>query len=243
VNLVDIARATEDPVRKIPAGYMLAAKTVARGAELGFSGNDFYFAGRGGVLGDVDADVVTAAFTFVNPATLRVAWERSGSVLPRARAAAEFANCQTVWAQEHIPDDFPSAHLASLLHPVTAAAGVDLAPVFAAWRARPVPVQPASRLLFELNLLRELRGAKHMAAVLAEGLDPGDAVRHRSPYVMDLFGWPGDVSEGARAEVVRRWDAAEERTQHLIAPAFGVLPQARRQELAELLGNLLDTVA
>ena len=44
---------------------MLDPETNAAGLEAGYSSSfAFYFAGRGGVLGDVDADVVHAAFMF-----------------------------------------------------------------------------------------------------------------------------------------------------------------------------------
>ena len=47
--------------------------TYAYGAELGFDGMDFYVAGRGGALGDVPADVVTAAFIYFEPDVVRAA--------------------------------------------------------------------------------------------------------------------------------------------------------------------------
>ena len=48
-------------VLSAPARFMTAAETFARGSELGFEGMDFYIAGRGGALGDVPAEVVSAA--------------------------------------------------------------------------------------------------------------------------------------------------------------------------------------
>ena len=61
------ATSTAAAVSTVGSHFMLDGKTYERGAELGFQGLDFYVTGRGGVLGDVDADVVSAAFTFFEP--------------------------------------------------------------------------------------------------------------------------------------------------------------------------------
>ena len=63
----DAARATAQAVGALGGAFMLDGSTYARGAELGFSGLDFYVLGRGGALGDTHADVVAAAFCFWNP--------------------------------------------------------------------------------------------------------------------------------------------------------------------------------
>ena len=64
-------------VVRTPAGFMTDPATFTRGAALGFEGMDFYVAGRGGALGDVPADVVTAAFWVFAADAIRAAWERS----------------------------------------------------------------------------------------------------------------------------------------------------------------------
>ena len=71
----ETAAACAPAVSGLAANFMLDPATYAAGAEAGFAGLDFYAAGRGGVLGHVDADEVTAAFTFFEPGTVR----RTGS--------------------------------------------------------------------------------------------------------------------------------------------------------------------
>ncbi|MCR6487395.1 hypothetical protein M8542_31650 [Amycolatopsis sp. OK19-0408] len=244
MHALDVAAATEDPIRRIPSGFMLGTKTLARGAELGFVESDFYFVGRGGVLGDVDSDVVAAGFTFVNAESLRVVWERSRDVLPRREASVEFAVCAADWAQEHIPDEFDAARLAELLDPVVAAATPELAPVFAGWRALDVPAEPKAHALHQLNVLRELRGARHMVAVLAGELAPQDALRYHSPSVIwDLFGWPGQLDASRVRQVGKRWQSAIDVTNQLLAPVFDVLSDAERGELVTLLQYLLTVTS
>ena len=75
------AHETREAIVSFVSGFMTDPATYAYGAELGFEGMDFYAAGRGGVLGEVSADVVTAAFVFFEPGTVRAAWERSAPPL------------------------------------------------------------------------------------------------------------------------------------------------------------------
>ncbi|MGH9273555.1 MAG: helix-turn-helix domain-containing protein, partial [Acidimicrobiales bacterium] len=87
------ATATAAAVSTVGSHFMLDGNTYKRGAELGFAGLDFYVTGRGGVLGDVDADVVTAAFTFFEPGHVRTQWDSGRAVMSPAEAAAAFAQC------------------------------------------------------------------------------------------------------------------------------------------------------
>ena len=86
MNAEEAARANADAVAYLPAGFMLDGATYKRGGELGFDGVDFYTAGRGGALGDVDGMVVAAAFVFFNPEIDR---RRAGSAPGRDVAPAE----------------------------------------------------------------------------------------------------------------------------------------------------------
>ena len=50
-------------IGSLGAKYMLDPETMAHGAAAGYpNGFAYYVAGRGGVLGDVDSDVVYSAF-------------------------------------------------------------------------------------------------------------------------------------------------------------------------------------
>ena len=58
------AHETRDAIVTLASKFMTDPVTYAYGSELGFEGMDFYAAGRGGVLGDTSAGVVTAALVF-----------------------------------------------------------------------------------------------------------------------------------------------------------------------------------
>jgi hypothetical protein len=231
------ATATATAISTVGSHFMLDGATYKRGAELGFAGLDFYIAGRGGVLGDVDADVVSAAFTFFEPGHVRTQWEAGRAVMPAPQAAEEFASCGAAWAEAHVPDDLDAARLAALAGRVVAGARPACAPVFAAWRARTVPAAPKAAALHQMNALRELRNGLHGAAVVTAGLTPLEALSVKSPHMVALFGWP----EPAAIEGLQPlWDTAEERTTAAIAHAFDALDDRERDELAELAAALHD---
>lgn len=242
MDTLETARASADAVSRIASLFMLDAATYARGAELGFGGADFYFAGRGGALGAVDADVVSASLYFFNPAHVREVWQRSFGVMPVDKAAVEFSGCKDRWAAEHRPGEIDAARLADLAGRVGAEAGVAGAPLFAAWRAMPEPDDGDawSLALHRMNVLRELRGARHGMAVLASGLTPLEAVSVKTPYMASLFGWEGELPE--RDPLRDRWKSAEELTNVLMAPAFEVLDDAERTEFVDLGAAALAAV-
>ncbi len=235
MDALEAATTTAPAVSTIGSHFMLDGATYAHGASLGFSGLDFYVCGRAGVLGDVPADVATAALTFFAPDHVRTQWEAGSAVMPPPKAAEAFAACAATWAEAHVPDDVDADRLAALAGRVVAHARVAGAPIFAGWRSLEVPSDPKAAAVHHLNGLRELRFGLHAAAVLSTGLSPLQAMTLRSPQMLPLFGW----AEGAEVEGLQgTWDAAEERTNLAMAHAFAELDDAERSELAELAGAL-----
>jgi hypothetical protein len=227
------ATRTADAVSTVGSHFMLDGKTYERGAELGFQGLDFYVTGRGGVLGDVDADVVSAAFTFFEPGAIRTLWEQGRAVLPAEQAGQEFASCCATWAEAHVPDDLDADRLAALAGQVVRSARPACAAVFAGFRALPVPSAPKPAAVHQMNALRELRLGLHGAAVISTGLTPLQAMSVKSPHMAPLFGWP-DLADVDGLQSV--WDDAEHRTDQAMAHAYEGLDAAERDELADLAG-------
>lgn len=217
----EAAAASAEAVSGLTARFMLDAATYIHGGSLGFEGMSFYGAGRGGVLGAVDADDVTKAFVFFEPGNVKAQWESGLSVMTPDKAALEFQGCAARWAEAHIPDDIDVATLASLAERVAAAADATDAPVFAGWRDLPVPPNPKAAAVHHMNSLRELRFARHANAVLATGISPKDALHHRQPHMFAIFGWgdPADYSSAVAAD----WDQAEQVTNTAMAEALSVL--------------------
>jgi hypothetical protein len=234
------ATATAAAVSAVGSHFMLDGSTYAKGAGLGFSGLDFYARGRGGVLGEVDADVVAAAFAFFEPTYVRAQWEQGASVMPAAGAAGAWATMCHEWAEEHVADDVPCERLGGLLDRVVSTARPACAAVFSGWRALPVPDAPKPHVVHQMNALRELRHGLHSAAVVAAGLSPHEALSLRSPAMAPIFGWPALAeTDGLQA----RWDAAESATDTAMAHAYAELDERERDELVELVEALSAGIA
>jgi hypothetical protein len=234
------AKASATAVSQVASHFMLDGGTYAKGAGMGFQGLDFYALGRGGVLGDVDADVVAAAFAFFEPGYLRAQWEQGRAVMSPSEAARAWATVGGEWAEEHLPDDLDAASLASLLDQVVAAARPACAAVFSGWRALPVPDAPKAHVLHQMNALRELRHGLHAAAVVAAGLTPHQAMSLATPAMVPIFGW----SEVADTTDVRpRWEAAEAATNVAMAHAFEGLDEQGRDEVVARMRELHEATA
>lgn len=230
MDALTVAAESAPAVSHLTSIFMLHPKTYERGAELGFAGVDFYVVGRGGVLGDVHPDVVTAAFAFFEPSMIRSQWELGCQTLPPAEAAREFAQCLANWTAAKVPDDFDTTRLAELAGRVVESASPALAPLFAGWRANITSPGGPSAATFAMNALRELRAACHAAAVVTSGLTMQQAVSHRTPFMSALFGW-GDPLD--TTDLAPEWDKAEAATNRALAPAFEVLTDSERKEFCE----------
>lgn len=241
MDALTAATETAAAVSAVGSHFMLAGGTYAKGASLGFAGLDFYFAGRGGVLGDVDGDAVAAAFTFFEPGHVRTQWELGRAVMPPVEAAKAFAACLDDWAAEKVSDDVDAARLAELAGRIAAAGDPSVAPVFAGWQAHiPSPTDPKAAAAHAMNALRELRAGLHGRAVLAAGLTPHQAVSHKTPHMLPIFGWPGPAD---LTDVPPAWDGAEAATSQAISAAYDALTDDERREFVELANHLHTTCA
>jgi hypothetical protein len=231
---LEAAIASGDAINGLASHFMIDMDTYVHGASLGFEGVDFYVAGRGGVLGEVSAEVVSAAFVFFNPAYIAEAWDRSAPVMSRTQAAAEFIAVGHRWAEAKLPDDIDLVRLADLAGRIAQAAEPGAIPLFAAWRAAPEPDadRPKALALHRMNVLRELRGGLHGAAVVTQGIGAHAAVNFRTPFMLPVFGWPEPHPD--RAEVKEVWKVAQANTELAIAPAYRALEPAERAEFVEL---------
>jgi len=236
MDALDAATRTARAVSSVGSHFMLDGNTYKRASELGFQGLDFYTTGRGGVLGDVDADVVAAAFTFFEPTHVRTQWELGRSVMPAAQAAKEFAACCATWADAHVPDDLDAERLSSLVDRVVAGGRPACATIFSAWRATlEVPTAPKAHAVHQMNALRELRNGLHGAAVIAAGITPLQALSVNTPAMAPLFGW----SELAEVDgLAPRLEAAEAATTQAMAHAYEALDDRERDELVQLVDEL-----
>ena len=240
---VETAKAIARPIGDLGGAFMLDGATYARGAELGFSGIDFYVLGRGGVLGDTTPDVVSSAFFFWNPDHVRAQWETARKVMDPATAAQEWADLCHAYGEAHLPDVDGLDRFSELATKVCDAASPAGAALFAGWRALPVPGADRSKARAQhlLNALRELRGGLHGGAVLAMGLSPAEAVCVHSPGMAPVFGWdPASIPVDDSSK--NEWRTAESGTDLAMARVLHSLSEDECKEFAGLVVALHDAV-
>ena len=105
--------------------------------------------------------------------------------------------------------------------------------MFAGWAEVEEPRSSSKALaLHRINVLRELRGALHGAAVVSCGVDPHAAVMLRTPQMAAVFGWsePHPDFEPQRAD----WDRAQSATNSSMALRLSVLSGTELSEFVEL---------
>ena len=218
---------------------MFSREAKAYGMEIGAEGFiGPYMRGRAGVLGDVDADVVTAAVGFLPADIVRAAWE--SVPCPAAKAAEGYARAAQEFGRRKLAGFDAPDRLAELLKAVVDNAEVAGVPLFAGWRAMPLPADAPGQVLQLTHTLRELRGGLHFLAVYAGGLSPLEAVLIGGSPLADgpgqarFFGWEEPFPE-VTDELRARWNEAEEVTEALITPAFDVLGASEGEELVALM--------
>ncbi len=233
---LDTAVAAEPVVTALGGAFMISSEAKAAGAAHGYRGWALYVAGRAGVLGEVPAEVVHATLGFLHPDLVRAGWAGGRGVAPLPETVARYVEVCREWGRRRYAGLDGADRLAHLAGRVVAAADPAGSPLFAAWRARPLPDDTPGRLAQVLHVLREHRGGAHLAAVLSAGLRPVEAIVAGSGGAANatFFGWPDplpEVSDGLRA----RLSAAEEMTDARVAPAYAVLDAGERAELVRLL--------
>jgi hypothetical protein len=204
--------------------YYFAPSTLARGEKFGLDAFQFYFLGRGGVLGDVEAPVVVSAFGYFNPAVVTAVWDASRTKLAPRVAGREYLEAAHDVGRERLGDLELGGFVAAASQVLDAArrnvAGLCL---FAGAAAEEVPKEPAAAAMHLLSVLREFRGSAHLVAVVAAGLDPMVAHYLRRPEMFTTFGWSDADAPEVTPEHTDALARADERTDHLVAPAYGVL--------------------
>ncbi len=233
MDSINCVRAVQQPVNKLGSAFMMDGGTFARAPELGLEpGLGFYVIGRFGTLGRVHHDVVASSAAFFSPAAVAGYWDDALEKAEPLAAAALFLECAQAWGRTHLASVDGLDQLNELVTKVVDAAAPTAASLFAGIRALPRAAD-APALTVQLSFaLRELRMARHVVAVLAEGLSPLEAILSGGGGEGNakLFGWEAPFPEPG-AFVARRREA-EQHTDELHASDFAVLTDGERADLA-----------
>ena len=225
------------PVGDIGGRWMLDREVLGPCKTFGYPNRyAYYFAGRAGVLGDVDADVVCAGLGFFDPSLVRKMWEAGIAVEGARAAAARYGAACAQWGRLRLAGFDGAARQADLIRHVIDSVDPAGLPLFAGWRAEPRPDDRAGLAYFVTHVLRELRCAVHINAVVFTGIAPRDAMLVADGEgTAQQFGWTSPFPEvshlvGLRAET-------EEITDRIMTRFFD--QALNNDESAELLDLVL----
>ena len=233
METLDLVRTVSPPIAALGSSFYFDPGTLARGKEAGLDGFRLYFLGRGGVLGDVEAEVVHSAFGYFNFGLASKIWNSAKEVMAAREAGTLYMECAGAFGAAKLGDVEGLDAFNAAADKVIAAGLANCAgqALFAGTAAEPRSDDTAARAFQNVAVLRELRGSLHLVAVVASGLSPETAHRIRRPDDVAMFGWTDDVevTDDDRA----RWDAAEALTDELLVPIYGVLDDAEATALTD----------
>ena len=235
----EVAAATATPVGALGRSYFFADVVRETMAESGFTGLAGYVGARGGVLGDVAADVVVSAFALFNPAVIEMGWSQTKEQGSPSDAAAAFAVGLGRWGADtfgHLDglDDFAAAARAvfDATSPMSQA-------LYAGWRAMPAPDDPAAATALALQILRELRFGFHVHALSAVGMAPVEAVvAQAGAQQAQMFGWSEPFPDPEPLQAVHR--QAEEITSARMSEVYEAIDANQRAHLAATVAAIAE---
>lgn len=231
---------TKELIGKLGAGYMLDAPTRAVGKDNGYRTMEFYFAGRGGVLGDCDADVVKSAFGWFAADMCRTCWDGGCAVAGPKKAAELYNGAMAAWGSKHLAGVEGVDRFAELGERMVANVGADALPLFAGWRAMPRATEdPAAHAYQIAALIRELRGSCHIVAAAAQGLSDVETMMAnpgQGEARAEAFGHAKPYPDGAALRA--QFDAAEATTDRMMLKPWEALDDAERIEMVDLTKRL-----
>ena len=228
----------------IVGAFAESPQTLRRARLLGLSGWAYHVSARAGALGDVRPETVAAAIGFIAPDAVIDGWESTAKASTPMEVASWHLHELCKWGIEQI-GGFPRLNrLLELAGPVVEAVDHAALPLFAAWRAMPVPDQSAgARAAVTLHLLHEHRLGVHLVAVRASGLTPLQAIiaGPEGETGAVAFGWQPPYPPAG--PIVRRLMWADSVADALAGQAFATLDMTERVELVGLLESLSQRLA
>jgi len=212
-----LVRSTSVPIHDIGTAIYLSPDVMGWAAEWGWSNPfAFYFAGRGGMLGDVSHDVVTSACGWFEPNAVKAMYSEGAAVAGSAQAAARMAEAHSMWGNKHYGQIDGIEEIVAVTDELVRGLEGQAIPLFVGWRNAARSDSPAGRAAQLMQMLREWRGGLHLVATTAAGLTPLEAIlTNEGAGQAKFFGWAEPFPDVAAIKT--RHDQAEEMTDRLCA--------------------------
>jgi Helix-turn-helix family len=215
-----VVKATSIPIHDIGTAAYLSADVAAWAAEWGWSNPfAFYFAGRGGMLGEASSDVVTSAMGWFEPNVVQAMFSEGIAVAGASAAAARMAQAHGMWGEKHYGEVEGLDDIVAVTEELVDGLEGSAIPLFVGWRRADRSAATAGRAAQLMQVLREWRGGIHLVATTAVGLSPLEAIlTNEGPGQAKFLGWSGPFPDFAAMK--ERHDEAEEITDRLCAVAL-----------------------
>jgi hypothetical protein len=223
MDAATVIEATAVPVYELGEAYYFEPSTVAAAEALGLDVFMFYTLGRGGVLGNVDADSAAEAFIWHKPELVRFVWNEGSAIAEPTRVATAFLDAARAYARRTFKETDVLRKFADAAASVVDAAPRGRWPFVDGYRAFDVSEDARARAYQQLLVLREMRGAASGEAVAEVGLTPAEAHYLNSPEMFGLYGYVEDDAPDVSDELFERRAIAEERTSEILLASYEVL--------------------
>jgi hypothetical protein len=186
-----VVRATSVPIHDIGTAAYLSPDIAGWANEWGWSNPfAFYFAGRGGMLGDVGSEVVTSALGWFAPGVVQAMYTEGIGVAPATEAAARMSEAHGKWGEKHYADVAGLDGIVAVTEELVDGVEGSAIPLFVGWRDAARASSTAGRAAQLMQMLREWRGGIHLVATTAVGLSPLEAIlTNEGPGQAKFFGW------------------------------------------------------
>ena len=231
--------ATSVPIHDIGTAVYLSPDIAGWAAEWGWCNPfAFYFAGRGGMLGDVGVEVVISALGWFAPDAVRAMYTEGIGVAGATGAAARMAEAHGKWGEKHYARG-GGAPRDRRRHRETGGRARGLRhSALRGWREASRSASPAGRAAQLMQIMREWRGGLHLVATTAVGLSPLEAIlTNEGPRQAKFLGWSEPFPDFA--PIKAKHDEAEEITDRLCASALAdALEPARYPDLEAGISRL-----
>lgn len=239
------------PIQQFTRGWMMAESTDQYGVDLGFAtGRQFWVVGRAGVLGSCPWQVAAGGLAFHAPEHVEQAWHAVPAGLTHLEVAGHYLGLINAWGERELTPNFEHAKLEvidSLGRRIIDAAPDALGSVFAGWRAMPRPSDVGARVALTTHILREMRGAAHIDAIIACGISPLDAILastnappRTGPEYAARMGFTGPFRDPEEVRAQRF--EAEEVTARILVPYFSALSSSELAEFGEVVETTRNAI-
>jgi len=237
VTAAELIRRCHRLVSDLGGLFYFAPGSLRRAAALGLSPSQWYFLGRGGALGDVDAAVVDSALGYFAPSVVAKYWDSGRAIVsPRTVTSAHIESCRN-FGRDHLNGAPFLASFVPAAAKVLAASSTLALPLVAGLKTFPLPDDLPGAATQAVTAIREFSAGVHLLAVAAAGLDPKKAHWLTTPLGWESFGYQPSDTPRVTKQDRERLARADKLTRKLLEPAYSALSET---EGSNLLRGLME---